>query len=165
MSIHLACYNEPPEMVIATIDSLARLDYPNFEVLVIDNNTTRRGAVEAARGALRQARRALPLLPPAPTGRASRPARSTSACKADRPARRGGRRGRRRLRGRARLAAPPDRRTSTNPNVAVVQAPQAHRDWDGDPFKAHVQLGIRRLLPHRHAPPQRAQRASSSTAP
>jgi cellulose synthase/poly-beta-1,6-N-acetylglucosamine synthase-like glycosyltransferase len=39
VSIHLACHNEPPEMVIATIDSLARLDYPNFEVLVIDNNT------------------------------------------------------------------------------------------------------------------------------
>ncbi|MDR2637976.1 MAG: glycosyltransferase, partial [Zoogloeaceae bacterium] len=39
VSIHLACYNEPPEMVIETIDSLARLDYRNFEVLVIDNNT------------------------------------------------------------------------------------------------------------------------------
>jgi exo-beta-1,3-glucanase (GH17 family)/glycosyltransferase involved in cell wall biosynthesis len=41
VSIHLACYNEPPEMVIATLDSLARLDYHNFEVLVIDNNTKR----------------------------------------------------------------------------------------------------------------------------
>ncbi|MDR2032529.1 MAG: glycosyltransferase [Azoarcus sp.] len=39
VSIHLACYNEPPEMVIATIDSLAVLDYRNFEVLVLDNNT------------------------------------------------------------------------------------------------------------------------------
>ncbi|MDR3087081.1 MAG: glycosyltransferase [Azoarcus sp.] len=39
VSIHLACYNEPPEMVIATIDSLAALDYDNFEVLVLDNNT------------------------------------------------------------------------------------------------------------------------------
>ncbi|HWG11462.1 MAG TPA: glycosyltransferase [Rhodanobacteraceae bacterium] len=39
VSIHLACYNEPPEMVIATLDSLAALDYHNFEVLVIDNNT------------------------------------------------------------------------------------------------------------------------------
>ncbi|MDR2260712.1 MAG: glycosyltransferase [Azoarcus sp.] len=39
VSIHLACYNEPPEMVIATIDSLAALDYSNFEVLVLDNNT------------------------------------------------------------------------------------------------------------------------------
>lgn len=39
VSIHLACYNEPPEMVEATLDSLAALDYDNFEVLVIDNNT------------------------------------------------------------------------------------------------------------------------------
>ncbi|HYG32332.1 MAG TPA: glycosyltransferase [Methylophilaceae bacterium] len=39
VSVHLACYNEPPEMVIATIDSLTKLDYVNFEVLVIDNNT------------------------------------------------------------------------------------------------------------------------------
>jgi exo-beta-1,3-glucanase (GH17 family)/cellulose synthase/poly-beta-1,6-N-acetylglucosamine synthase-like glycosyltransferase len=41
VSIHLACYNEPPEMVAATLDSLAALDYANFEVLVIDNNTKR----------------------------------------------------------------------------------------------------------------------------
>lgn len=39
VSIHLACANEPPEMVILTLDSLARLDYPDFEVLVVDNNT------------------------------------------------------------------------------------------------------------------------------
>jgi exo-beta-1,3-glucanase (GH17 family)/glycosyltransferase involved in cell wall biosynthesis len=41
VSIHLACCNEPPEMVILTLDSLAALDYENFEVLVIDNNTKR----------------------------------------------------------------------------------------------------------------------------
>jgi len=39
VSIHLACYNEPPEMVIITLDSLAALEYDNYEVLVIDNNT------------------------------------------------------------------------------------------------------------------------------
>jgi exo-beta-1,3-glucanase (GH17 family)/cellulose synthase/poly-beta-1,6-N-acetylglucosamine synthase-like glycosyltransferase len=39
VSIHLACYNEPPEMVIVTLDSLAKLEYANYEVLVIDNNT------------------------------------------------------------------------------------------------------------------------------
>lgn len=39
VSVHLACYNEPPDMVIATIESLSRLDYSQFEVLVIDNNT------------------------------------------------------------------------------------------------------------------------------
>lgn len=39
VSIHLPCYNEPPEMVKLTLDSLAKLEYDNFEVLVIDNNT------------------------------------------------------------------------------------------------------------------------------
>jgi exo-beta-1,3-glucanase (GH17 family)/cellulose synthase/poly-beta-1,6-N-acetylglucosamine synthase-like glycosyltransferase len=39
VSIHLPCYNEPPAMVKATLDTLAALDYPDFEVLVIDNNT------------------------------------------------------------------------------------------------------------------------------
>lgn len=39
VSIHVPCYNEPPHMVMQTLDALAQLDYPNFEVLVIDNNT------------------------------------------------------------------------------------------------------------------------------
>ncbi len=39
VSVHLACYNEPPEMVIETIESLAKLNYTNFEVIVVDNNT------------------------------------------------------------------------------------------------------------------------------
>ncbi len=39
VSIHVPCYNEPPHMVIETLNALARLEYPNFEVLVIDNNT------------------------------------------------------------------------------------------------------------------------------
>jgi cellulose synthase/poly-beta-1,6-N-acetylglucosamine synthase-like glycosyltransferase len=39
VSIHVPAYNEPPEMLIASLDALARLDYPDFEVLVIDNNT------------------------------------------------------------------------------------------------------------------------------
>ena len=39
VSVHVPAYNEPPAMVIETLDALARLDYANFEVLVIDNNT------------------------------------------------------------------------------------------------------------------------------
>jgi cellulose synthase/poly-beta-1,6-N-acetylglucosamine synthase-like glycosyltransferase/exo-beta-1,3-glucanase (GH17 family) len=39
VSIHVAICNEPPAMVIQTLDSLAALDYPNLEVIVIDNNT------------------------------------------------------------------------------------------------------------------------------
>jgi exo-beta-1,3-glucanase (GH17 family)/cellulose synthase/poly-beta-1,6-N-acetylglucosamine synthase-like glycosyltransferase len=40
VSIHVPAYAEPPQMLIQTLDALARLDYPDFEVLVIDNNTT-----------------------------------------------------------------------------------------------------------------------------
>jgi len=39
VSIHVPAYNEPPEMLKATLDALARLDYPRYEVVVIDNNT------------------------------------------------------------------------------------------------------------------------------
>lgn len=39
VSLHVPTYAEPSELVIATLDTIARLRYPNFEVLVIDNNT------------------------------------------------------------------------------------------------------------------------------
>jgi exo-beta-1,3-glucanase (GH17 family)/cellulose synthase/poly-beta-1,6-N-acetylglucosamine synthase-like glycosyltransferase len=39
VSIHVPCYNEPAHMVIETLNALAAMRYPNFEVLVIDNNT------------------------------------------------------------------------------------------------------------------------------
>ncbi len=39
VSVHLPIHNEPPEMVRETLEALARADYPNFEVLVLDNNT------------------------------------------------------------------------------------------------------------------------------
>ncbi|MCW2411261.1 MULTISPECIES: glycosyltransferase [unclassified Sphingobium] len=39
VSLHLACYAEPPEIVIETMNRLAAQDYDNFEVLVCDNNT------------------------------------------------------------------------------------------------------------------------------
>lgn len=39
VSIHVPCYNEPAAMVIETLNALARLDYDNFEVIVLDNNT------------------------------------------------------------------------------------------------------------------------------
>ncbi len=37
--IQVPCYNEPSAMVIETLNALARLDYENFEVIVLDNNT------------------------------------------------------------------------------------------------------------------------------
>lgn len=39
ISVHVATHNEPPEMVIETLDALAAMDYPAFEVLLLDNNT------------------------------------------------------------------------------------------------------------------------------
>jgi cellulose synthase/poly-beta-1,6-N-acetylglucosamine synthase-like glycosyltransferase len=39
VSVHVPAYNEPPEMLIETLNALAALDYPDFEVIVIDNNT------------------------------------------------------------------------------------------------------------------------------
>jgi cellulose synthase/poly-beta-1,6-N-acetylglucosamine synthase-like glycosyltransferase len=39
VSLQVAAYNEPPDMLIETIKSLEAIDYPAFEVVVIDNNT------------------------------------------------------------------------------------------------------------------------------
>ena len=39
VSIHVPCYNEPPDMVIETIEALRKLRYDNYEVLIVDNNT------------------------------------------------------------------------------------------------------------------------------
>ena len=39
VSIHVPAYNEPPVMLKKTLNALAELDYPNYEVLLIDNNT------------------------------------------------------------------------------------------------------------------------------
>ena len=39
VSLHLPIHNEPPLMVRKTLEALAKVDYPNLEVLVMDNNT------------------------------------------------------------------------------------------------------------------------------
>ncbi len=39
ISIHVPAYREPPEMLKATLDAVSRLAYPNFECVVIINNT------------------------------------------------------------------------------------------------------------------------------
>ena len=40
VSLQVPCHNEPPEMVIETVERLLELDYDDYEVLVVDNNTT-----------------------------------------------------------------------------------------------------------------------------
>jgi len=39
VSLHVPAHNEPPEMVKQTLRSLLRLNYPRFEIVVIDDNT------------------------------------------------------------------------------------------------------------------------------
>ncbi|HET9814566.1 MAG TPA: glycosyltransferase [Xanthobacteraceae bacterium] len=39
VSVHVPAHREPPEMLKATLDAVARLDYPNFECVVVINNT------------------------------------------------------------------------------------------------------------------------------
>ena len=39
VSIHIPAYREPPEMLKLTLDAVARLEYPNFECILVINNT------------------------------------------------------------------------------------------------------------------------------
>jgi cellulose synthase/poly-beta-1,6-N-acetylglucosamine synthase-like glycosyltransferase len=43
VSLHVPAHNEPPEMVIRTLRALARVDYPRFEVVMVDDNTEDEG--------------------------------------------------------------------------------------------------------------------------
>ncbi len=39
VSIHIPAYREPPEMLKQTLDGVAQLDYPDFECILVINNT------------------------------------------------------------------------------------------------------------------------------
>jgi len=39
VSLHVPAHNEPPDMVIDTLTALLSLDYPSYEIVVIDDNT------------------------------------------------------------------------------------------------------------------------------
>src|SRR6266545_1873287 len=43
VSLQVPAHNEPPEMVIQTLTSLLRIDYPRYEVIAIDDNTEDEG--------------------------------------------------------------------------------------------------------------------------
>ncbi len=133
VSVHLACYNEPPEMVIATIASLAQLDYTHFEVIVVDNNTRDEALwkpVEAYMAALPDNFRFfhLPKWPGFKAGALNFALQQTSP--------------------RAQVIGVVDADYVVTPDwlgalvphfcdaeVAVVQAPQAHRDWENNFFR------------------------------
>jgi cellulose synthase/poly-beta-1,6-N-acetylglucosamine synthase-like glycosyltransferase len=160
VSIHVPAYNEPPEMVIETLDALARLDYSNFEVLVIDNNTRDEAVwrpVEAHCARLGERFRFFHVAP----WRASRPARLNFALAHTAPD--------------AQIVAVIDSDYVVDPNwlrelvpgfqdprIAIVQGPQDYRDEGANAFKAMCYAEYRGLLPHRHDHAQRAQRHHSA---
>lgn len=152
VSVHLACCNEDPAMVIATIDSLMALRWPSLEILVVDNNTRDparwkpvqahvqrlQAQIEARRHLHNAANEAqpdiairffhLPRWPGFKAGALNFALRHTDP--------------------QAQWVAVVDadylvhpewlHRIAghfTDPDVAVVQCPQAHREWEGDALK------------------------------
>jgi hypothetical protein len=57
VSLHVPAHNEPPEMVIETLTSLLRIDYPRYEVIAIDDNTSDESLWRPGRGVVRVQRR------------------------------------------------------------------------------------------------------------
>ena len=137
VSIHLACCNEPPDMVIATLKSLQALDYKTFEVIVVDNNTADEALWTPVRdfiAALPQSARArfrffhLPTWPGFKAGALNFALTHTDA--------------------RAQVIGVVDADYVVKPEwlrslvayfddtqVGIVQAPQAHRDWGFTAFR------------------------------
>jgi len=133
ISLHLPICNEPPHMVKISLDALAKLDYPNFEVLVIDNNTRDAATwrpVEAYCAELGPRFRFFHLdhVEGFKAGALNFALRQTApdaefvgVCDSD-------------------YVVEPDWLKSIVPyfddaKVGFVQAPQDHRDWPGEPFK------------------------------
>ena len=131
VSVHLACCNEPAPMVLASIRSLQSLDWPRLEILVVDNNSTDPSCWQPVQAYVAQQRDAgdlrlrfihLPHWPGYKAGALNEALRQTD------PA--------------AQWVAVVDadyvvspqwlRRLGgwfSQPDVAVVQSPQAHRAW------------------------------------
>ncbi len=152
VSIHLACCNEAPEMVIATIRSLAALDYRAYEVLIVDNNTPDDALWQPVRDYVA----GLPThfrfihLPTWPGYKAGvlnhaltlADARTELVAVVD-----------------ADYVVRPQWLASLvghfdDPKVGIVQAPQAHRDWGGQAFRRMMNWeyeGFFRIgMHHRH---------------
>lgn len=134
VSIHLACSNEPPQMVLAAIQSLQALDWPALEIIVVDNNTDDPACWRPVRDYVDEQRRAgdrrlrfmrLPRWPGYKAGALNEALRATSSdaqwiavVDADYVVRPDW---------ISRVAGHFDRS-----DVAVIQCPQAHRAWRDD---------------------------------
>ena len=77
VSLHLPTYDEPPEVVIETLRALSVLDYPAYEVLVIDNNTPGKKAGDRSKNSAGNSGHASTSFI-LRTGRVTRPVRSIS---------------------------------------------------------------------------------------
>jgi exo-beta-1,3-glucanase (GH17 family)/cellulose synthase/poly-beta-1,6-N-acetylglucosamine synthase-like glycosyltransferase len=133
VSIHLPICNEPPALVGETLASLARLDYPDFEVIVVDNNSRDEATwrpVEAYCRTLGERFRFFSLgrWPGYKAGalnfalsRTAADAEVVAVIDADYVVEHDW---------LARLAP-----YFADPRIGFVQAPQDHRDWEGDRFQ------------------------------
>ena len=157
ISIHLPCSNEPPDMVMATIDSLRQVEWPAFEIIVIDNNTrdpadwqpvaayVERLHCQGAGPAVRFIH--LPVWPGFKAGALNHALTQTDS--------------------RAAWIAVVDADYRVNPDwlaslsgyfsdpgVGIVQAPQAHREWQGHSLRRMMNWeyeGFFRIgMHHRH---------------
>ncbi len=156
VSIHLACCNEPPDMLIDSIESLLALDWPALEIIVVDNNTTDPAcwqpvAAYAAERATRDgARLRFFHLPEWPGYKAG--ALNFALARTDPAAQWIG-------------VVDADYRVDpawlksvagyfADPPVGIIQAPQAHRDWQGSGFRRMMNWeyeGFFRIgMHHRH---------------
>jgi exo-beta-1,3-glucanase (GH17 family)/cellulose synthase/poly-beta-1,6-N-acetylglucosamine synthase-like glycosyltransferase len=170
VSIHLPCCNEPPAMVIATIDSLLALDWPALEIIIVDNNTSdpalwqpvqehvrqrlqergKDGAADTAKGSAQGPALRFFHLPDHPGFKAGAlnfaleqtDARAAWVAVVD-----------------ADYIVRPEwlRELAghfADPSVGIVQAPQAHRDWDDRPLRRMMNWeyeGFFRIgMHHRH---------------
>ena len=135
VSIHVPAYNEPPQMLIETLDALARLDYPDYEVIVVDNNTQDEAVWRPVEQHCRElgARFRFFHVDPLPGFKAGALNFALARMRAGRADRR---RHRQRLPGRARTGCATSCRAFAEPNVAIVQAPQDYRDGGESAFKA-----------------------------
>lgn len=133
VSVHVPICNEPPQMVIQTLQALSQLDYPDYEVLVVDNNTADPALWEPVRAACKAFGRRfrffhLDRCPGFKAGalnfalsRTHRAAKVIAVVDSDYVVEREW----------LRNLVP----YFENRRVAIVQAPQDYRDWQGDPFK------------------------------
>lgn len=132
VSIHLACSNEPPALVLHTLETLRKLRWPALEVLVVDNNTRDPALWQPVDSAVRQwqaqgdLRMQFHHLPQWPgfKGGALNWARTQTSPQAEWIAVVD-----------ADYAVDPDWLESVlghalDPDVAIIQCPQAHRQWE-----------------------------------